>query len=199
LAGLGSLAAVLEQALTDPAFRPLPEEAAALLRAAGAPPRLAAHLRAVHDVAVSLADWLPGAFPAAAFDRGDVLFGAATHDIGKVVHPAELSAPGHLHEAAGERLLLDAGVDPGRARFAGTHGSWHSERAGLEDHLVSLADKVWKAKRQEDLERLVVDRLAGMSGQEPWEVFLALDDRLTSLAEGADARIALQNSYGIGA
>lgn len=196
---MGSLAAVLEKALTDPPFRPLPPAAAALLRNAGAPPRLAAHLRAVHDTAVVLTGWLASACPAASFDRGAVLFGAATHDIGKVVHVGELSAPGSLHEPAGEALLLAAGVPPHRARFAGTHGSWHAERAGLEDHLMSLADKIWKGKRQEDLERLLVDRLAGLTGQEPWEAFLTLDDHLTTLAADADGRLAFQNAYPISA
>jgi len=198
LARGGSLDAVLEMALTDPPLRPLPPAASALLRRAGAPPRLAAHLRAVHDVAVSLTGWLETACPAARFDREAVLFGAATHDIGKIVHREELSEPGALHEPAGEQLLLSAGVEPRRARFAGTHASWHSERAGLEDHLVSLADKVWKAQRQEDLEQLVVDRIALLNAQAPWEAFLALDDCLTGLAAGADARLTFQNAYPIG-
>jgi hypothetical protein len=192
------LEGVLEMALTDPPMRPLPPAASALVRGFGAPPRLGAHLRAVHDVALSLVDWVAVACPAAPFDREAVLFGAATHDIGKVQHLAELSEPGTLHEAAGERLLLEAGVEPRRARFAGTHGSWGSERAGFEDHLVSLADKVWKGKRQEDLEQLVVERIALLNGQEPWEAFLALDDELTALAAGADARLAFQNAYPIG-
>jgi HD domain len=194
----GSLGAVLEMALTDPPFRPLPPAASALLREAGAPARLGAHLRAVHDVAVSLADWVEAACPAAPFDREAVLFGAATHDIGKVLHVGELSEPGTRHEPAGERLLLEAGVEPRLARFAGTHGSWLSERAGFEDHLVSLADKIWKGRRQEDLELLVVERLARLNGQAPWEAFLVLDDELTALAAVADARLAFQNAYPIG-
>lgn len=190
---------MLEQALTAPPFRPLPPAAVVLLRDNAAPPRLAAHLRAVHDVAARLADWLAVTYPAAAFDREAVLFGAATHDIGKTVHPAELSEPGHRHEAAGEQLLLAAGVEARLARFAGTHGGWRAARAGFEDHLVSLADKVWKGKRQEDLEKLVVARLAEAAGQEPWAAFLALDDHLTALADGAGARLAFQNAYPIGA
>jgi hypothetical protein len=192
------VAAVLANALTSPPLRRLPPAAEALLLDRSAPPRLAAHLRAVHDVAVDLTAWLPTAFPAADFDRPAVLFGAATHDIGKIVHPAELSGPGSDHEAAGEALLLAAGVDPGRARFAGTHGSWHSARAGLDDLLVSLADKIWKGRRQADLEQLVVDHLVRVGGRAPWEVFLALDDHLTGLAEGADDRLAFQNAYPIG-
>jgi hypothetical protein len=86
-------------------------------------------------------------------------------------------------------------VEPRLARFAGTHGSWTAEGIELEDLLVSLADKVWKAKRVDDLEQLVVDRLVAESGQERWEAFLELDDQLGRLADGADERLAFQNSY----
>jgi hypothetical protein len=60
---------------------------------------------------------------------------------------------------------------------------------------VSLADKVWKAKRVPDLEQLVVDRLAAASDQPAWQAFLDLDDELTRLADGADERLAFQNAY----
>ncbi|GAA4563083.1 hypothetical protein GCM10023176_06270 [Micromonospora coerulea] len=79
----------------DPPLRPLPDEVAALLAALHAPPRLAAHLRAVHDVAAQLTDALADWFPQLPFDRAAVLFGAATQDIGKVrlafqaIHPVE--------------------------------------------------------------------------------------------------------------
>ncbi|MGZ0151114.1 HD domain-containing protein [Kribbella sp. WER1] len=147
-----------------------------------------AHLQLVHDVACELTDWLGTAYPTITFDATAVRFGAATHDIGKVRHPEELSAPGHLHEAVGEQLLLEAGVPPHLARFAGSHGSWSAE-SPLEDLLVSLADKVWKAKRVPDLEQLVVERIGGTA----WEVFLQLDDVLDGLAAGADERLAFQN------
>jgi hypothetical protein len=158
-----------------------------------APPRLAAHLRAVHDVAWELADWLDQAYPAIAFDREAVLFGAATHDIGKILHPAELSGPGSKHEPAGYELLLAQGVADELARFARTHASWGEPDIGLNDLLVSLADKIWKAKRVPDLEQLVVDRLA--TSQPPWEVFMALDDVLDRIAATADHRLAFQSSF----
>ena len=186
---------LLERALTDPAVRPLPPTAADLLRGMDAPPRLAAHLRAVHDVAVDLTDWLAATCPAVAFDRNAVLFGAATHDIGKTLHVAELSAPGSQHEPAGRDLLLSFGVPPELARFAATHASWHAPGIEIEDLRVSLADKIWKAKRVPDLERLVADRLAVASGVEPWEAFMSFDDCLERIAAGADERLAFQNAY----
>ena len=186
---------LLERALTESALRPLPAAAARLLREHDAPPRLGAHLRAVHDVAARLTEWLVDHCPQLTFDRAAVLFGAATHDIGKVVHAEELSAPGSRHEPAGRRLLLDAGVEPRLARFAGTHGSWRTPGLPLEDLLVSVADKVWKGRRETDLEQLLVDRVAAAAGRPPWEAFLAVDDHLTRLADGADDRLAFQNAY----
>ena len=50
------------------------------------------------------------AFPALRLDSESILFGAATHDIGKVLHPEELRQPGREHESAGASLLAQYGV-----------------------------------------------------------------------------------------
>ncbi|MCC9704309.1 HD domain-containing protein [Streptomyces sp. MNU76] len=182
-------------AVTDPPLRPLPERAVTLLRSLGAPPRLTAHLRLVHDVAHELTAWLEQRHPRLPFDRAAALFGAATHDIGKITHPGELSGPGSAHEEAGRRLLLEHGVEPESARFAATHAAWAGPGVGVEDLLVSLADKVWKNKRVRELEDLFVGRLAEVSGRPVREEFLALDDLLDPLGAGADRRLAFQASY----
>lgn len=174
---------------------PLPADASDLLLALSAPPRLAAHLRLVHDVAHQLADRLAAHCPELVYDRTAVLFGAATHDIGKVLHPAELSGPGSAHEEAGRELLLARGFDARLARFAGTHGSWSCSDTGVEDLLVSTADKVWKNRRVPALEDLVVTHLVRASGREPWEEFLALDDILGGIGDGAEPRLAHQASF----
>ncbi|MEV6484342.1 HD domain-containing protein [Streptomyces sp. NPDC051576] len=179
----------------DPPLLPLPDRVVELLPRLGSPPRLAAHLRAVHDVAHQLVDWVERRCPAVPFDREAVLFGAATHDVGKTVHVSELSGPGAAHEEAGRTLLLGHGVPPELARFAATHASWTRSTVGLEDLLVSLADKVWKNKRVPDLEDLVVARLAEATGRAVWEEFLALDEVLTGIGDGADARLAFQSSF----
>ncbi|MEV4601863.1 HD domain-containing protein [Amycolatopsis sp. NPDC049253] len=153
----------------------------------------------MHDVAWDLTAWLLRSYPTVEFDRAAVLFGAATHDIGKVRHPRELSGPGSDHEAAGYELLLGQGIDERLARFAQTHGCWDRPGTELEDLLVSLADKVWKAKRIPDLERLVVGRLAEASGEQAWQTFLKLDEELDRLATGADRRLDFQNRYPVAA
>lgn len=175
---------------------PLPARVIELLVQIAAPPRLAAHLRAVHDVAVRLAIALPAAWPTLAFDSDAVAFGAATHDIGKALHPRELIGPGDQHESDGHVLLLARGIAPQHARFARTHARWNADDATFEDLLVSLADKVWKGRRQEDLEQLIVLRIASVTRLPAWEVFMRLDEILEHLSALADHRLAFQDSYG---
>src|SRR5512139_54642 len=124
----------------EAAPRPLPAAITELLVSLAAPARLAAHLRIVHDVAWQLADKLAAAYPALIFDRDAVLYGAASHDIGKVTQVDELTGPGSLHEPAGYSLLIARGVPPQLARYARTHASWTAPDTTIDDHLVSLAD-----------------------------------------------------------
>jgi hypothetical protein len=180
----------------EPALHPLPTPVTELLLELHAPPRLGAHLRAVHDAAVRLVSALRRDYPSVAVDYDAVLFGAATHDIGKVEHPEELSGPGHAHEDAGELILLRHGV-PGRlARFARTHARWDTEVA-MEDLLVSVADTVWKGQRLTELEQHVLARLAVAGRQPQWEAFMRLDDILARIADGGDARLAFQASFSV--
>ncbi|MEU7875039.1 HD domain-containing protein [Dactylosporangium sp. NPDC049140] len=177
---------------TEPDLRPLPAEAADLLRRAGAPPRLCAHLRAVHDVAVEIVEWVGREVDV---DRAAVLFGAATHDIGKVRFPAELSGAGTEHEPAGQELLVALGVEPRLARFAALHGNWQRDGATLDELLVTLADKVWKGRREPGLEEQVAQVIADARGEPVWAVFMRLDDELTRIADGAEARLAFQSRF----
>jgi len=177
---------------TRPVLRPLPLRAAELLRDVEAPPRLVAHLRAVHDVAAELVGW--AVRRGLDVDANAVLFGAATHDIGKALHRGELSGPGSEHEAAGRDLLLELGIAPELAKYAAKH-SMLSAGSTLDELLVSLADTVWKGKRRTELEDLVVARLAEASGREVWDEFLELDTVLTAIGDGADERLAYQMGF----
>ncbi|MFE6843925.1 HD domain-containing protein [Streptomyces sp. NPDC057686] len=194
MAGSDALSRALK-APAEPALCRLPPVVAALLRELAAPPRLAAHLRLVHDVAGRLADWLAAYCPGLPFAREAVLFGAATHDVGKAVHTAELSGPGSAHEAAGRELLLAHGFTEEQARFAATHAGWAAPGISVEELLVSTADKVWKGKRVPELEDLLVGRIAEAAGTEPWAVFLDLDELLGRIADGGDRRPAFQAAF----
>ncbi|MGC0418934.1 HD domain-containing protein [Embleya sp. AB8] len=165
--------------MTSAKLRPLPAEVAILLDQLTPCPRLVEHLRIVHDVACRLCDWVAATYPELDFDRDAVLFGAATHDIGKTLHPEELSGPGSCHEQAGYDLLTARGVAPVRARFARTHAAWNP--TDPDELLVSLSDKAWKGKRVAALEQDLTALLASASGRSEWETFQALDDFLTTI------------------
>jgi len=167
-----------------------------ILLKVSAPPRLVAHLILVHDVACELIRRIKDAFPNLEFESSDVLFGAATHDIGKAVHGEELSAPGSLHELRGYQLLIEQGIGESRARFALTHGSWQCDpNLSLEDILVALADNCWKSKRVPELEALVIKRLTNQSHEPEWQCYSVLDEVLQDLAADADSRLAWQATF----
>lgn len=179
-----------------PAYKPLPDEVQAMCRTLEAPPRLVAHLTLVHDCAYQLVAKLNVAFPDLRLDGRAVLFGAATHDIGKVVHKEELSMPGRKHEAAGVELLEKLGVPAQDARFAWTHGNWEGNQGLLlEDLIVALADKCWRGKRLQELEQQTAKMISEQTAKPEWEVYAALDDILQQLASKADERLRWQAEF----
>jgi hypothetical protein len=181
--------------LSNSAFRQLPPGVPNLLRLVSAPPRLIAHLVLVHDVASRLVELLSQAFPNVALDG--VLFGAATHDLGKAHYIAELVRPGKEHERRGVDLLLAMGISQDRARFAYTHGNWDTvQNVTLEDLLVALADNCWKGKREDALETKTVNLLSAVSGKPAWDCYAELDKILGALAADADARLDWQREFG---
>jgi hypothetical protein len=175
---------------------PLPEVAVSLLVEAGAPPRLAAHLRLVHDVAGKLIDTVTSIWPQLEVDREALLFGAATHDIGKAMHPNELYQPGSDHEIAGRRFLLERGIADRLARFAETHAAWKTtDNCSLEDLFVGLADTCWKGKRSERLEDMLCSAILAQTSGDRWTIFAALDELLQALTVDGDRRLAWQSQY----
>ncbi|MEO7001829.1 MAG: phosphohydrolase [Ktedonobacterales bacterium] len=175
----------------------LPTPVAEMLARLAAPPRLVAHLRLVHDLACQLIERLDAAWPALIYDRAAVRFGAATHDIGKILHPNELAGPGHQHEASGEALLLAQGVSASDARFARTHGMRGEQIVILDDALVALADSWWRGRRDEALETTICQLIAMQTHTPQWRIFLTLDEIATDLTAEADARLRWQNQHTI--
>lgn len=176
--------------------RPLPSDVTRILKQLQVCPRLAVHLALVHDAAFEIVTGLAQRFPDLKFDHQAVLFGAATHDVGKVLHPSELTGPGHRHEDDGPALLEQHGVDSHLARFARSHGAWDKEPLHIEDLLVALADTVWKGQRIDTLEALIVTRIAQAIGKAEWEVFSTLDELVTVIAEKGDERLEFQRQHG---
>jgi hypothetical protein len=176
-------------------MKPLPPRVKQLLVGNNAPPRLRAHLTLVHDAAQSLTAGICATWPEVRFNKEEVVFGTATHDIGKIVYPEELHSPGHAHEEAGVQLLLQSGVAENLARFARSHGQWKEQEVDLEDLLVALADKIWKGKRDDTLEQTVAELIAARSGEEVWKVWLQMDNLLSELAASADERLSWQAKH----
>src|ERR671932_2961269 len=132
--------------------RPLPPVVVELLRGLDAPPRLLAHLVLVHDVSARLLESLAATWPHLPIDAGAVLLGAATHDIGKVRVPEELTGPGTTHAMLGQQLLEERGFPAEVARFARTHETWAEEPdVTPEDLLVALSDYLWRGERDAPL------------------------------------------------
>lgn len=169
----------------------IPKRAADLFNTLTVSPRLGVHLLLVYDVAIQIMAWLKHYYPKLEFDEEAVLFGAITHDIGKVVCHNEIFGPGSTHEQIGYELLVDHGIEKKLARFTRTHSAWTATETTMDDWLVSLADKIWKGKRVPDLEQLIVMNISTATKSEPWEVFLCLDDLLNDIIKDADSRLAI--------
>lgn len=164
-------------------------EALELLKRMGAAPWLIRHHELVVEVASELLNVLSDHLDLD-LDAELILVGSALHDCGKVLHPEEMSSPGHAHEAAGEELLLEQGVRLEVTRVCRTHGLRSNEGLELEDLLVALADKLWKGKRIEGLEKTIIDLIAARSGKQAWEVFAVVDALFESIADKGTERLA---------
>lgn len=177
----------------------LPKEIKQLLqRFDQIPPRLFAHLVLVHDVAYQLVNALSSEWPNLTFDKEAILFGAASHDIGKIKYPAELTRSGTKHEEAGYMLLIEANTSPQLARFARTHGQRDtSGKCDIEDLLVALADKCWKGIRDERLEQHIIELIAEKLEIEKWEVFVRFDDIIDKISSTAHQRLSWQAQFSV--
>ena len=171
----------------------LPDEVECILKRLSVPPRLYAHSLLVHDVANQLLEEINRTWKNLNINKNLVLFGAATHDIGKTIYTNELSEAGDKHEQAGLQLLLSLGISEEKSKFAASHSSW-SENSALEELLVSLADKIWKGNRVQDLEDLLIERISTETKTERWEVFSLLDSIIDTITKDADKRLSFQNN-----
>jgi HD superfamily phosphodiesterase len=163
-------------------------EALALLVSLGAPPHLVRHHELVVEAAELLVRKLRRAFPLR-FDVQLVMVGAALHDLGKIRHPSEMSIPGNAHEREGEAMLLKHGVSANIARFCWTHAAWTQCEMTLEDLLVAAADKLWRGKREAELEQRLVSAIAIASAVPDWEAYSRADEIFAQVAADGDERL----------
>ncbi len=164
------------------------DSAMALLVDVGAPPRLRRHAELVGEAADALL--LGFARLEIPLDADYVRVGVVLHDVGKAIHRAELDAPGHAHEPAGEQLLLERGVTPDVARICRSHSQWRELAETLEELVIALADKLWKGARLTELEELVIDRAAAAIHKDRWALFTELDALFEGVAAAAESRLS---------
>ncbi|NHZ44947.1 phosphohydrolase [Massilia aquatica] len=162
-------------------------DAYALLHALGASARLLRHLQLVGEAADALIDIYNSLD--LRFDARLIELGAAVHDAGKITFPEELDGPGSRHEPAGQALMLANGVQPAVARCCVSHAAWQEPGNSFEELSVALADKLWKGKREEELELRVIDLIAAQRGQSRWDVFTTLDGAFEDIAVGGSERL----------
>lgn len=160
----------------------LPIEVTDLLEKYQAPVLLKRHLTLVYNTSIEICAQFAKEWANLVFDKQEILFGAATHDIGKVIEINELSQKGNKHEQIGCELLLENGFPENLARFAKTHGNWEDENLEMEDLMVALADKIWKGKRVEALEERLTKEISMRTNTDYWEVYTKLDVIISKIA-----------------
>ena len=175
-------------------MKELPKDIQDLLAQNDAPMLLERHLTIVYNVGIELTIKLMQAWPNLIVVREEILFGTATHDIGKMFETNELSHSGNLHEQVGYEFLVRQGIPENLARFAKTHGDWRDEQLKLQDLLVTLADKIWKGKRIDELEERLATMIYKYLDLDYWDVYMKLDSLISSIIIGADKRLNWQNS-----
>ncbi|PXX45086.1 HD domain-containing protein [Undibacterium pigrum] len=162
-------------------------EAYQLLSRLGASERLLTHVKLVGEAA----EILISSFEELdlQFDANLIRLGVAVHDAGKILHPDELDGPGSLHEPAGEKMLLEQGVQTAVARCCVTHAQWQHGDLSLEEFTVAAADKLWKGKREAELELKLIQAIAIQKQVDHWDIFTSLDDVFETIATDGSARL----------
>lgn len=165
-----------------------PEDAHALLGQLGAPAHLVRHAELVREVASTLC--VGCGELGVTLDVEFILAGATLHDVGKTRHLEELHVAGHQHEHAGQRLLLEHGVESTLARVCVSHAQWSHMDCSLEELVVALADKLWKGERVQALEERVILMAEHRAGVSSWDLYTNATSLFDTVAERADARLA---------
>lgn len=174
-------------------FERLPPKILSVLQNLQCPNLLERHLTLVFNVSRDLVKKLTLAFSDLNINEYEVFFGAGTHDIGKIIERNELYEKGKKHEETGYKILVDYGIEENLSRFTKTHGDWLSENLKIEDLIVSLADKIWKGQRIDDLEEKLVHKISIAQNIDYWIVYSALDVIISEIVIGADVRLNWQN------
>ena len=88
-----------------------------------------------------------------------------------------------------KKMLLEQGVQGIVARCCVTHAQWQGTGLSLEELAVATADKLWKGKREAELELKLINAIAQQKQVEQWDIFTSLDDTFESIAAGGSERL----------
>ena len=75
------------------------------------------------------------------------------------------------------------GIPAHIARFCRTHAGWKSPDNTLEDLLIALADKLWEGCRNEQLENLVINKIASLIQKDFWDIFILADSLFEKIGD----------------
>lgn len=173
-------------------MKELPKHIQNILTDNHAPPILQRHLTIVYNVALDITLQLTQTWSNLEIIEEEVLFGAASHDIGKIFEPKELQEKGNKHESIGYEFLIEMGISENLARFTKTHGNWTDKNLRIEDLIVTLADKIWKGKRINELEERLSEIISKNTTADYWSVYTKLDTIISEIIIGADNRLNWQ-------
>lgn len=172
----------------------LPSDIQRMLDDLKCPTLLIRHLILVYNVGLLLTKKIKLEFPNLRLLEQEIIFGTATHDIGKIRVKKELSEKGNQHEQVGYEILIAYGIEGNLARFTKTHGNWEQENLKMEDLIVSLADKIWKGKRIDKLEERIIKEISIHTNSDYWTVYSKMDRIISEICLGADERLNWQNN-----
>lgn len=164
------------------------DEAFSLLNELNAPAHLIQHVKLVGEAAEELIEKLMALDISLNYDF--IRISVILHDTGKIIHVSELSMPGHCHEEEGEELLVKLGVNPELAHCCISHSRYSIMDCSIEELIVALSDKLWKGKRDEVLELMVIDEIAKQLGKERWNVYMKLDECFEGIAMKGTERLS---------
>ena len=163
------------------------ENAFQLLDELNAPKRLIHHAELVLECAEIILSLLDDV--GVNLDAELVRIGAIIHDIGKIIYPVELNRSGKQHCLAGKRLLLEKGVSEQIAEICVSHDDIWTDTDSLETLVVILADKLWKGKRNQDLENQFVRSVAKLLNRDYWSVYIMIDKKFEDIANQSHDRL----------
>lgn len=163
------------------------KDAIELLKELGASSKLIKHVELVSEAGEQIINKLEQ--NNIEFDKNYVRIGIIVHDVGKTLYPSELKEKGNRHEEAGEKLLLEKGVEAKIARCCRSHAQWNEMECSLEELLVALSDNLWKGSRKIELENLVINRLSVLFNCDYWDLFIEFDSFFEFVASDGFARL----------